>query len=96
LIVERRRDMSDIQIRRRTTRLAVRSPDVDGFLPDGDVEVLYVRWKAAKWGTPIMLSGGTPSITCDMVVDVGFQALTKIYGVRRAKRLLDGANRGAI
>lgn len=87
--------MSDIQIRRRTTRLAVRSPDVDGFIPTGDVEVLYGRWKAT-WEAPIVFSGGTLSITCDMVVDVGFQALTKIYGVRRAKRLLDGANRGAI
>ncbi len=89
-------DIQNVQIRRRTSRLAVRSPDVDGFVPDKDVEVLYGRWKAGKWGAPIMLSGGIPSITCDMVVDVGFQALTKIYGVRRAKRLLDGANRGAI
>ncbi len=88
--------MSDIQIRRRTTRLAVRSPDIDGFLPDGDVEVLYKRWKAEKWGNPITLSGGTLSITCDMVAEIGFQDLTKIYGVRRAKRLLDGASRGAL
>lgn len=87
--------MSDIQIRRRTTRLAVRSPDIDGFLLNGDVEVLYGRWKAA-WEAPIALAVGVTSITCDMVVDVGFQDLAKIYGVRRAKRLLEGANRGAI
>ena len=88
--------MSDIQIRRRTNRLAVRSPDVDGFLPEKDVEVLYGRWKSEKWGTPIALSGGTLSITCDMVVEVGFQGLSKIYGVRRAKRLLDASKRGAL
>ena len=88
--------MSDIQIRRRTTRLAVRSPDVDGFLPEKDVEVLYGRWKSEKWGAPITLRGGTLSITCDMIVEVGFQGLSKIYGVRRAKRLLDASKRGAI
>jgi hypothetical protein len=88
--------MSDIQIRRRTNRLAVRSPDVDGFLLNGDIEILYGRWKAGKWGEPVALAAGVTSITCDMVVDVGFQDLTKIYGVRRAKRLLDAANRGAI
>lgn len=88
--------MSDIQIRRRTTRLAVRSPDIDGFLLNGDVEVLYSRWKAEKWGTPIALAAGVTSITCDMVVEIGFQDLTKIYGVRRAKRLLDAAKRGAL
>ena len=87
--------MSDIQIRRRTNRLAVRSPDIDGFLLNGDVEVLYGRWKA-KWEAPVALAAGVISITCDMVVDVGFQDLTKIYGVRRAKRLLDAAKQGAL
>ncbi len=87
--------MSDIQIRRRTNRLAVRSPDIDGFLLNGDVEVLYGRWKA-KWEAPVALAAGVISITCDMVVDVGFQDLTKIYGVRRAKRLLDASKRGAL
>ncbi len=88
--------MSDIQIRRRTNRLAVRSPDIDGFLPEKDVEVLYGRWKAEKWGSPIALAAGVSSITCNMVVDVGFQGLSKIYGVRRAKRLLDASKRGAL
>lgn len=88
--------MSDIQIRRRTKRLAVRSPDVDGFLPNKDVEVLYGRWKAEKWGAPVALAAGVTSITCDMVVEVGFQDLSKIYGVRRAKRLLDASKRGAL
>ncbi len=88
--------MSDIQIRRRTTRLAVRSPDIDGFLLNGDVEVLYGRWKAEKWGSPVALAVGVNSITCNMVLDVGFQGLSKIYGVRRAKRLMDASKRGAL
>ena len=88
--------MSDIQIRRLTKRLAVRSPDVDGFLLNGDTEILYGRWKDEEWGAPIQLSGGITSITCDMVVEIGFQNLTKVYGVRRAKRLLDASKRGAL
>lgn len=88
--------MSDIQIRRRTNRLAVRSPDIDGFLLNGDVEVLYGRWKAGKWGSPVALAVGVTSITCNMVLDVGFQGLSKVYGVRRAKRLLDASKRGAL
>ena len=88
--------MSDIQIRRLTKRLAVRSPDVDGFLLNGDTEILYGRWKDEEWGAPIQLSGGIKSITCDMVVEIGFQNLTKVYGVRRAKRILEASKRGAL
>jgi hypothetical protein len=88
--------MSDIQIRRRTKRLAVRSPNIDGFLLNGDTAVLYGRWKAERWGAPLQFSGGITSITCNMIVDVGFQDLAKVYGVRRAKRLLDAAKQRAL
>lgn len=85
----------DITFKRRTRRLAPRSPDVDGFLPEALVPVLYERWHPT-WEAPIVLSGGTRSITCDMVRDVGFQQLSRIYGVRRAKLLLEAAERGAL
>ena len=87
--------MSSIEIRRRTQRLAVRSADIDGFLPNDVVKVLYAKWKNT-WEAPIVLSGGTKSITCDMVKDLGFQVLSKVYGVRRAKVLMDAAGRGAL
>lgn len=88
--------MSSIEIRRRTNRLAPRSPDIDGFLPDSVTDVLYKKWNSEKWGEPITLSGGTLSITCDMVRDVGYSALSKVYGARRAKVLMDVANREAL
>jgi len=88
--------MQSTIIRRRTTRLAVRSPDIDGFLPKSDVEMLYTRWDDDSWGKPLMLHGNIPSITCDQVKEVGFQDLSKVYGVRRAKRLIDAAARGAL
>jgi len=87
--------MSDVIITRRTKRLAPRSPDIDGFLPSAVIPVLYERWKAA-WETPIVLRGGIQSITCDMVVDVGFTALSRTFGVRRAKLLVEAAQRGAL
>jgi hypothetical protein len=85
----------DVQIRRRTDRLAVRSPDIDGYLPKAVIPVLYERWKTV-WGSPVVLHGGISSITCDMVKDVGFQKLSRIYGVRRAKLFMDAAQKGAI
>ena len=87
--------MSDIIIRRRTDRMAVRSMDIDGYLPKAVVPVLYERWND-KWEKPLVLSGGTRSITCNMVKDIGFGALSKVYGVKRAKLLMDAANRGAL
>lgn len=84
------------EIRRRTNRLLPRSPDMDGFLPDVIVPVLYERWKGKHWGEPLVMSGGTLSITCDMVAEVGFQPLAKIYGVRRAKLFMDIAKREAV
>lgn len=87
--------MSDVIIKRRTKRLAPRSPDVDGFLPSAVVPVLYERWQSA-WEAPVVLSGGTKSITCDMVLDVGFQSLSRTYGVRRAKLFVESAQRGAL
>jgi len=88
-------NMSNIVIRRRTHRLAPRSPDIDGFLPEAVVPVLYERWKNI-WGIPIVLHGGAKSLTCDMVKDVGFQKLSRVYGVRRAKLLIEAAQRGAL
>lgn len=83
-------------IRRRPYKMPPRSPDMDGFLPDVMVPVLYERWKSKRWGEPIILSGGTLSITCDMVAEVGFQPLSKVYGVRRAKFFMDIAKREAV
>ena len=88
--------MHNIKIQRRTNRKAVRSPDIDGFLSDATVTVLYKRWKNDKWENIIILHGGIPSITCDMVKDVGFQQLSKVYGVRRAKVLMVAAERGSL
>ena len=87
--------MTEVTIKRRTKRLVPRSPDVDGFIPSAVVPVLYERWKSA-WEAPIVLSGGTTSITCDMVLDVGFKALSRTYGVRRAKLFIESAQRGAL
>lgn len=87
--------MSDIIIKRRTHRLAPRSPDIDGFLPSAVIPVLYERWQSA-WEAPIVLHGGTKSITCDMVKDVGFQSLSRTFGVRRAKLFTEAAQRGAL
>ncbi len=84
------------KIRRRVSKPFPRSPDIDGFLPEVMIPVLYERWKSKKWGEPMVLSGGTLSITCDMVAEVGFQALSKVYGVRRAKFFMDIAKREAI
>lgn len=83
-------------IRRRESKPFPRSPDMDGFIPEVMVPVLYERWKSKVWGEPIVLSGGTLSITCDMVAEVGFQPLAKIYGIRRAKLFIDIARREAI
>lgn len=86
----------DVIIKRRTQRLAPRSPDIDGFLPDVLVPVLYERWNNEKWGAPSELRGGIKSITCDMVKEVGFQELSRVYGVRRAKTFIEAANKGAL
>lgn len=83
-------------IRRRESKPFPRSPDMDGFIPEVMVPVLYERWKSKVWGEPIVLSGGTLSITCDMVAEVGFQPLAKIYGIRRAKLFIDIARREAV
>jgi hypothetical protein len=83
-------------IRRRASKPFPRSPDMDGFIPEVMVPVLYERWKSKRWGEPIVLSGGTLSITCDMIAEVGFQPLSKVYGVRRAKLFMDIAKRESV
>lgn len=83
-------------IRLRASKPFPRSPDMDGFIPGVMVPVLYERWKSKVWGEPITFSGGATSITCDMIVEVGFQALAKVYGVRRAKLFMDIAKREAV
>ena len=88
--------MHNIKIQRRTNRKAVRSPDIDGFLSEATITVLYERWKNKDWEHIIILHGGIPSITCDMVKEVGFQKLSKVYGVHRAKVLMVAAERGSL
>jgi hypothetical protein len=71
--------------------MPMRSLDIDQLLPEAVVPVLYERWKD-EWPTPLVLSGGTKSITCELVKEVGFQELSKVYGVQRAKLFMDAAN----
>lgn len=84
------------EIRIRSGRSFAKSPDIDGFLSTSDVEVLYKRWKSKKWGEPITLRGGIISIDCDMILDIPWNSLVKVYGVQRAKRLVDASNKGSI
>jgi len=77
-------------------RLVPRSPSIDGFLPAVVVPVLYERWKGDKWGNVVVLHGGITSITCDMVKNVGFQELSKVYGIQQTKLFLEAAGRGAL
>lgn len=84
------------RIRIRSGRSFAKSPDIDGFLSESDVEVLYKRWKSKDWGEPITLRGGIISIDCDMILDIPWNSLVKAYGVKRAKRLVDASNKGSI
>lgn len=72
-----------------------RSADIDGWLSDKDVEILYKRWRKT-WPTPISFRGGVLSITCDLVLEVGHKLLVKAYGVQRASRLINAAKKGSI
>ncbi len=84
------------RIRIRSGRSFAKSPDIDGFLNDLDIAVLYKRWKSKEWGEPITLRGGIISIDCDMILDVPWNSLVKTYGIKRAKRLRDASNKGSI
>lgn len=70
-----------------------RSPDIDRFLAKKDIAILYKRWKD-EWPTPLGLRGGALSITCALILEVGFGKLSKVYGVRRAKLFTVAAKRG--
>jgi hypothetical protein len=63
-----------------------RSPVVDGHLQQDEVEKVYDRWEE-DWPFETY-SGGVKGITCSHVIEVGFQSLAKIFGVRFAKRLI--------
>lgn len=84
------------RIRIRSGASFARSPDIDGFLNELDVKVLYKRWKSEEWGEPIVLRGGIVSLTCDMLLEIPWKELVKTYGVKRAKRLLEAGNKGSL
>jgi len=69
--------------------------DIDGFLSEEDTRVLYERWKGDLWGEPLVFSGGTKSITCEMVLEVPSKDLIKTYGAALANRLVAASERGS-
>jgi hypothetical protein len=72
-----------------------RSADIDGWLSENDVEVLYKRWRKS-WPEPVEFRGGVQSITCDLVLEIEYKQLVKTYGVQRASRLIKAAKQGSI
>lgn len=80
----------------RTTRGLGPSPGmrIDGYLDSEDVEILYNRWKDT-WPAPVDHQGGIKVLTCEKVLSVGYSELSKVYGVKRAKRFFDVAETNA-
>jgi len=69
-----------------------RSPDMFHFLSDEELQLLYTTWDKHVWDCDT-LSGGTKSITCQHVLDVGKEKLVKAFGKKLAVRLLEIAER---
>lgn len=71
----------------------VTSPPIDAYLEDEDINVFYERWETGidkfGWEEKVLHRGGVSSITCEMANSIPRSQLIKIYGVRRASRLLE-------
>lgn len=83
-------DFSTLKVRYRQGTSYARGTDVDAYLSPEDCRVLYERWKG-EWPEPLHFRGGTKSITCEMVLDVGEAELSLVMGKARAARILEVA-----
>lgn len=77
------------------TKSGLRQPRgvrIDGFLNEEDAIELYKRWKP-EWPAPVEHRGNVKVISCEAVFEVGYEALKKVYGIKRAKAYMAVAER---
>lgn len=67
---------------------------IEQYLNEDEIDVLHERWKD-EWPERLDFRGGVKSVTCEMIQEVSYQELSGTYGVRRAKRLVDIADKYA-
>lgn len=86
--------MNRLVVHRRTDQRidTARGTDIDGYLPEDLVDVLYEKWQAS-WPTPLEFAGGIKSVTCEMVLEVPKGELFKTFGPRNGKMIYDVALR---
>lgn len=73
----------------------VRSPIIDGFIPDSLVPKVYEKWEENDY--PVEdYGGGVKGITCSHILDIGFKGLSKLFGPYNAKVLMEAAEKNDV
>lgn len=63
------------------------------YISTEDMTLLVERW---KWREPLIYPGNLTFISCEMVSEVGYQELSKVYGVRKAKLFTEVAEKYSV
>lgn len=72
-----------------------RSPVIDGHLTDEIREKVYAKWEEESLPFD-HFGGGVKGITCTHILEVGFSTLSKLFGPKRAKELLEIAEKNEV
>jgi hypothetical protein len=86
--------MGEIKISYRQSTLFPRGTTIDGYLPEKINNDLYAKWQP-DWPEPFLFHGGAKAISCEMVLEVGEEKITKVYGKKAAAAILEAANKNA-
>jgi hypothetical protein len=65
---------------------------IDGYLDDKTCAILYEKWKP-EWPEPLVYPGNQKAITAEMILEVSFRQLVRVYKKKRATLLRDVAQR---
>jgi hypothetical protein len=61
-----------------------RGTTIDAYLSAEDTAALYETWKS-EWPEPYGFRGGEKAVTCEMVAEVGLEALTAALAEKRSQ-----------
>lgn len=68
---------------------------IDGYISPEDKEKLYKLWKS-EWKKPLEYRGSVYVITCEHIIETGYDAIKKVYGKRFADRVFPVAEINAV